>query len=65
MTQKQHHRAKLTADQVRAMRAAYVPGKVGYETLAARFGCGISTARGISAPTGPAATSWPIHAGMC
>lgn len=47
MTQKQHHRAILTADQVRAMRAAYVPGKVGYETLAARFGCGISTARDI------------------
>jgi len=44
---KQHHRAKLPADQVRAMRAAYVPGKVGYETLAARFGCGISTARDI------------------
>lgn len=44
---KQHHRAKLTADQVRDMRAAHVPGKVGYETLAARFGCGVSTARDI------------------
>lgn len=44
---KQHHRAKLTADQVRQMRAAHVPGKVGYETLAARFGCGVSTARDI------------------
>lgn len=44
---KQHHRAKLTADQVRQMRAAHVPGKVGYETLAAQFGCGVSTARDI------------------
>jgi hypothetical protein len=47
MKQKQHHRAKLTADQVRAMRSRYVPGTVGYETLAAEFSCGVSTARDI------------------
>lgn len=42
-----HHRAKLTADQVKAMRAAHVPDVVGYETLAKQFGCSVSTARDI------------------
>ena len=39
-----HHRAKLSADQVRQMRAKYLAYVVGYETLAREFGCGISTA---------------------
>ena len=42
-----HHRAKLTNDQVRQMRAKYLAYVIGYETLAAEFGCGISTARDI------------------
>jgi len=42
-----HHRAKLSADQVRQMRAKYLAYVVGYETLAREFGCGISTARDI------------------
>jgi len=42
-----HHRAKLTNDQVRQMRELYLPYVRGYETLAAMFGCGISTARDI------------------
>lgn len=44
---KSHHNAKLTDQQVRAMRAMHVPGKVGYETLAREFGCAVSTARDI------------------
>lgn len=40
-----HHRAKLSDAQVAQLRAAYIPGKVGYESLAKQFGCGISTAR--------------------
>jgi len=42
-----HQRAKLTDEQIKQMREMYVPGKVGYETLAQRFGCGVSTARDI------------------
>ena len=42
-----HHRAKLTEDQVRAMRADYHPYVRGYEWLAREYGCGISTARDI------------------
>ena len=42
-----HQRAKLSDDQVKAMRAEYVPGVIGYETLAKKYGCGISTARDI------------------
>ena len=42
-----HQRAKLSDEQIKAMRKMYVPGKVGYETLARQFGCGISTARDI------------------
>ncbi|MBK8810783.1 MAG: hypothetical protein IPN69_08650 [Acidobacteria bacterium] len=49
----QHHRAKLSDAQVAQMREAYAIGKAqsgnrfGYGTLAARFGCGASTARDI------------------
>jgi hypothetical protein len=32
-----NHNAKLTTDQVLAIRASYVPGKVGYKTLAKQF----------------------------
>ena len=42
-----HHRAKLTTEQVKAMRADYAAGKGGYQTLAKRYGCGTSTARDI------------------
>lgn len=42
-----HQHAKLSDDQVKAMRAEYVPGVIGYETLAKKYGCGISTARDI------------------
>jgi len=42
-----HQRAKLTDAEVNAMRARYVPGKIGYGTLAKEFGCGESTARDI------------------
>ncbi len=44
---KLHHRAKLTNDQVKAMRTQHLAYVVGYETLAKRFNCGISTARDI------------------
>lgn len=43
----QHHRAKLADEQVRAMRAEYLAFVRGYETLAKKFGCGVSTARDI------------------
>jgi len=42
-----HHRAKLTTEQVRAMRADYAADRGGYSALAARYGCGVSTARDI------------------
>ena len=44
---KMHHRAKLTNEQVKAMRKQHLAYVVGYETLAKRFNCGISTARDI------------------
>ena len=40
-----HHKARLTDAKVRSMRAD--SDKVGYETLAKWYGCGISTARDI------------------
>jgi hypothetical protein len=46
---KQHHRAKLTDAQVRAMRAEYVPYVVSIRALARKYGCGLSTARDIVA----------------
>lgn len=42
-----HHRAKLTDKQVADMRNQHLAYVVGYETLAKRFGCGVSTARDI------------------
>jgi len=42
-----HHRARLTDAQVRQMRAEHISYVVGYATLAARFGCSVSTARDI------------------
>lgn len=42
-----HQKAKLTDEQVKAMRAEYVPFEVGYLTLARKYGCGESTARDI------------------
>ena len=47
MTNKPHHRAKLSNWQVREMRAAYIPWVRGYGFLARQFGCGESTARDI------------------
>lgn len=42
-----HHRAKLTNEQVKSMREQYKPWVIGYETLAKRFNCGVSTVRDI------------------
>lgn len=39
-----HQRAKLTTGQVSAIRANYEAGVDGYEYLAAKYGCGVSTA---------------------
>lgn len=43
----QHHRAKLTAEQVRQMRREHIPYVCGYGELALRYGCGESTVRDI------------------
>lgn len=42
-----HQRAKLTDEQVRAMRSEYVAYARGYGALAEKFGCGVSTVRDI------------------
>ena len=42
-----HQRAKLTTDQVQAMRADYSAGRGGYVALSRLYGCGISTVRDI------------------
>lgn len=42
-----HHRAKLTNQQVNKMRDEYFAYIRGYEYLAKKYGCGISTARDI------------------
>jgi hypothetical protein len=42
-----HQRAKLSDEQIKAMRADYEAGKGGYGTLAKRYECGASTARDI------------------
>ena len=42
-----HHRAKLTDAQVAQMRKEHLAYILGYEYLAKKFGCGISTARDI------------------
>lgn len=41
-----HQRARLTDEQVRAMRADHAAG-MGYGRLAMKYGCGVSTARDI------------------
>lgn len=41
-----HHRAKLSDDDARRMRLLNADG-IGYKTLAAKFDCGVSTARDI------------------
>jgi len=42
-----HQRAKLTTEQVQAMRADYSAGRGGYVVLSRLYGCGISTVRDI------------------
>lgn len=42
-----HHRAKLSAEQVRQMRKEYMAYVVGYAELARKYGCGESTVRDI------------------
>jgi Mor family transcriptional regulator len=42
-----HQRAKLTTEQVNAMRAEYSAGGAGYAYLAAKYQCGVSTVRDI------------------
>ncbi|MGJ8619589.1 MAG: hypothetical protein ACSHWN_04600 [Methylophilaceae bacterium] len=44
---KKHHRAKLSFADVLAMRQMHLAYVRGYETLAKRFNCGVSTARDI------------------
>lgn len=42
-----HHRAKLSDEQVAKIRRMYRPRIVGYGELAKEFGCGASTIRDI------------------
>lgn len=42
-----HHRSKLTTEQVKEMRHMREATGMGYAKLAAKFGCGESTARDI------------------
>lgn len=42
-----HPKARLTTEQVKAMRAEYIPHVNGTTTLARKYGCGRSTARDI------------------
>lgn len=44
---KPHHRAKLPFVRVKQMRADYLAYIVGYEALAKKYQCGVSTARDI------------------
>ncbi len=44
---KLHHRAKLSDEKVRAMRAEYLPYVRSYGWLARKYHCGRSTARDI------------------
>ena len=44
---KKHHRAKLSDDQVREIRKMHLAYVRGYETLAKKYNCGISTVRDI------------------
>ena len=42
-----HHKAKLSNETVKAMRKEHLAYVRGYETLAKKYQCGISTARDI------------------
>lgn len=42
-----HQHAKLTTEQVQAMRADYSAGRGGYVALSRLYGCGVSTVRDI------------------
>ena len=42
-----HPKARLSDEDVRQMRKDYLAYVVGYETLAKRWNCGVSTARDI------------------
>lgn len=42
-----HHRAKLSAETVQAMRADYIPYVFGLTKVARKYGCARSTARDI------------------
>jgi|TARA_R110001606_G_scaffold351191_1_gene501356 hypothetical protein len=42
-----HQKARLSAEQVKAMRAEYIPYVVSIGKLAKKYGCGKSTARDI------------------
>lgn len=44
---KKHHKAKLDFEQVKQIRKEHLAYVRGYETLAKKFNCGISTARDI------------------
>lgn len=47
MRLKKHHKAKLPFSTVKKMRQGHLAYVVGYETLAKRYQCGVSTARDI------------------
>ena len=42
-----HHRAKLSTNQVKALRSDYLAFVRGYGWLANKYGCSVSTARDI------------------
>lgn len=44
----QHHRAKLSDESVRQMRHDRERHGMSYKRLAAKYGCGVSTARDIT-----------------
>jgi hypothetical protein len=44
---KKHHRAKLSYEQVKEIRKTHLAYVIGYESLAKKFNCGISTVRDI------------------
>lgn len=46
-TAQARRRAVLTDAQVKQMRADHKPYVVGYETLARKYGCSVSTARDV------------------
>lgn len=44
---KKHHKAKLNYETVKQIRAQHLAYVIGYETLAKKFNCGVSTVRDI------------------